>query len=413
MRPGVLFSSFILLVLFSSQASSQQNWDCEVFQAERETIIDPTSGARLVFVTRSPAEDTNLYFHQRSWLPDGSVLVFRTNRGGKQELFGYIEATGELFRLQRPGLALTGDTTAGRFSNSVFVLHDKQAFEWSIKVAGGTTGSPAPSHVTVSERPLGKLPADSDQVSGLTENSDGTALVFGFSSTGPMKFRIVSLDKRSGNSTQIAALDVAATHVQASWERPDLVMYASGGRVADRAKDVKPGEISARIWLADKSHSDPWPLYQQEEGELVTHECWWVGDQVTFCSGQLLKDGGEEAHVKVIDVQTGITRIIGAGAWWPNGHDYEISKRNWWHSSGAPSGKFVAGDNWHGDIGIFSGKTSRTRILTENHRTYGKGAHPHVGWNPLGTSVVFTSNRNGNPDVCIGYLPEEWLKSEW
>jgi len=81
---------------------------------------------------------------------------------------------------------------------------------------------------------------------------------------------------------------------------------------------------------------------------------------------------------------------------------------NWWHASGAPNGRWVAADNWHGHIGITDERSSHMRILTKNHRTYGGGEHPHVGWAPDSKSVEFTSHKHGNPDVCIAYLPEAW-----
>jgi hypothetical protein len=51
----------------------------------------------------------------------------------------------------------------------------------------------------------------------------------------------------------------------------------------------------------------------------------------------------------------------------------------------------VAADNWHGIIAIFDAKTTRMYILTIGHRTYGRGAHPHMGWNLESKSVEFTS----------------------
>jgi hypothetical protein len=56
--------------------------------------------------------------------------------------------------------------------------------------------------------------------------------------------------------------------------------------------------------------------------------------------------------------------------------------------------------------------TSHLRVLTKNHRIYGGGDHPHVGWAPDSKSVEFTSHKRGNPDVCILYLPpDEWNTS--
>ena len=71
-------------------------------------------------------------------------------------------------------------------------------------------------------------------------------------------------------------------------------------------------------------------------------------------------------------------------------------------------GRWVAADNWHGDIMLFEGKTSRPRLLTAGHRTYGKGEHPHVGWDRAGRQVVFTSHLLGSPDVCVATVPEAW-----
>lgn len=78
-------------------------------------------------------------------------------------------------------------------------------------------------------------------------------------------------------------------------------------------------------------------------------------------------------------------------------------------ASGARNGKWVATDNWHGRIAIIDIRTFHLRLLIANHRTYGKGEHPHVAWAPDSKSVEFTSNRYGNPDVVIAYLPmKQW-----
>ena len=57
---------------------------------------------------------------------------------------------------------------------------------------------------------------------------------------------------------------------------------------------------------------------------------------------------------------------------------------------------------------LVEGKTRRPRLLTAGHRTYGKGEHPHVGWDRAGRQVVFTSHLLGSPDVCVATVPEAW-----
>ena len=385
-----------------------ESWECEVYAPEREIVLDPASGAKLTFVTRSPARDANLYFHQRSWLPDSSMLFFHTDRAGRGEIFGYLETTGELVRLQKPGDRAIGHVSAGRFSNSLYMTRDKAVYEWSFDTGKPEEGKRTP--VTVMQRLVGRLPTDMTGSLGLTENSNGRALVVGFTCANG-KGRIVWMDRQTGSMKIVADNLNRASHIPASWTQPDLVMFASGD--GDRAKNIPEGKIHSRLMLADLSGRKPWPIYPQLEGELVTHECFWVGDQLTFCSGTEADGYAEQAHVKVLDLSTGQSRIVGAGAFWEGGKPEEIAKLNWWHASGAPNGRWVAGDNWHGDIAIFSARTSRTRMLTTGHRTYGSGPHPHVGWDPTGNKVLFDSNRRGNSDVVIGEIPAEWSREDW
>lgn len=410
---GMMWRLSLMTVLMSLTVPviAANHWSCQVYPCEAKTIVDATSGAKLVFVTSATSEDTNLYFHQRSWLPDESMLVFHRQSGGATCYWGYLEATGELIRLHEPGLNLGYEGSCSRHRNSLYVIQNGEIHEWLFRIETGTQGKP--STVSVEDKTIGKLPEDVVSTVGLNENSDGSGIMVGFSSKGPSSSRIILMDHQTGECKELTHLDDGISHIQASWVTPDLALFCRSSRVTDRAQLNAQGLVLARMWLADSSDREPWPLYPQLDGELVTHECWWVDNQVVFCCGMNKAGYAEEAHVKVIDIQSGIARIIGAGAWWPGGSPKEVSKRNWWHCAGGPSGKFVTADNWHGDIGIFSARTARTRLLTQNQRTYGEGLHPHVGWSPSGTRVVFTSNLHGNPDVVIGVLPEEWLTEEW
>ena len=115
-----------------------------------------------------------------------------------------------------------------------------------------------------------------------------------------------------------------------------------------------------------------------------------------------------QSHVKSLDIHTGQVRIVGSGAWWPEASPAEAAKLNWWHASGSSDGRWIAADNWHGDIMLFEGQTTRHHLLTSGHRTYGKGEHPHVGWDRKGEKVVFSSNMLGNWNVCVATIPKSW-----
>ena len=82
-------------LLLASIAAAQ--YAIPVLPPEHKKIADPQTGAQLIFLTTNPARDNNLYFHERSWLADGSVILFTSEReeGG---LLGYVVQTGELLR---------------------------------------------------------------------------------------------------------------------------------------------------------------------------------------------------------------------------------------------------------------------------------------------------------------------------
>ena len=413
-NPSFIFITLTLhAIVLGAPSYADRVWECDMFPVEHRVTSDETSQAKVVFVTSAENHDTNFYFHQRSWLADSSVLFFKRSFVDHWELFGYIERTGELFRVQKPEHHIQAEPTASNAANSLYVVHGNVLSEWTVSVS-----IPSPnrvrSEVRVREREVALLPTDGAGLSGISESSDGKGVIVGFFQEVSPRSRIVWVDRESGELKEIMATEDVIYHVQASWETAGLVMFSRVyAGTDDRAPLDFPDGSYSRLHAADLSEREPWPLYPQEAGELVTHENWWVNDQVTFFGGLQKEGNSEEAHMKVLDTRTGMTRILGAGAWWPGGTPMEVSNRNWWHGSGAPTGRFAAADNWHGKIGIFSAKTARTRILARGHRTYGKGEHPHPGWDPTGSKVVFTSNRYGNADVCIGYLPEKWLKTDW
>ncbi len=239
--------------------------------------------------------------------------------------------------------------------------------------------------------------------SGLSENSDATLVCFGYD-IGEHHYLAVA-DIKTGETRVVAEPVIPPGHLQFSWNRPDVLSF--NGRYGSDTAPLDPNEPAhSRIWYVNINIGIPLPAFYQKPGELATHECWWVNDQMTFIGGHR----PEEAHVKVIDLKTGDIRVIGAGAWWEGGNEKEVSKVNWWHSAGSPDGKWVVADNWHGVIALFNAKTTEMHILTDEHRTYGGGAHPHVGWDLYGKSVEFTTNKFGNPDVVIAQIPEEWFK---
>ena len=406
-RALVAVALFVLATIAGSYASSdrvERSWDCRVLPAEREITVDEVTGVTVVFVTTHDAADRNLYFHERSWLPDESMLVFVSERTGRAEPFGYVEATGELVQLGRSADPPGSGVTVSRYTSNLYLIKEGAVYDWAVDLVPSGVGGR--TKVTVGERRICRLPKGIRLKSSLNENADGRYLSVGFSRGNDETSEIVAIEKATGKIVTVTSVPWNISHVQFSWTDPEMVMFARYNPGGDRAPLTNSENRRSRFWFADFSDRPAWPGHWQRPGELVTHECWWVEGLVTFCGAYR----EEESHVKILDPRTGEVRIVGAGGWWADGAPFELSKRNWWHAAGDPRGNWVAADNWHGDIVLFDAKTTEERLVTQGHRTYGGGEHPHVGWAPNGDRVVFASNKKGNADVCIAVIPEIWQK---
>ncbi len=387
-----------VLIAWSSFAWAQP-YSLPVLPAEHKSTTDLKTGAEVTFLTTAPGHDTNLYFHERSWLNDSSMIIFMSDRasedGQGMGLMGYLTTTGELVVFKTPGGYLSGATAAVN-KPAVYALRGNDVVELTldIKPADSDTVS---STVTAAERVLCALPAHEGTTS-LNENCTGEWLAIGATRWEHMDGAgIVLINAASGKTRDLCKVGdppVFAWHVQWSHTDPNYLSFAG---------------LEPRLWVVDIRDGQPRNPYPQWPNELVTHEHWWVDDQIVFCGG-LHPAPTEESHVKTVNIHTGMVRIIGAGAWWPDGTDEEIAKQNFWHCAGSDDGRWVVADNWHGDLTLFEGKTTRPRLLTQGHRTYGIGDHPEMGWDRKGRQVVFASHQLGDVNVAVATIPEHYQK---
>ena len=372
----------------------ENEWKAEIYPAEHETITDSISGAKLIYITTDSSRDINFYFDWNCWFEDLSMMAFISWRTGKAELFGYVPLTGELVRLDpRETPAVSTQATVDLKTHDIYVRTDDAIYLWHVDLRFSDDSARLKA-VSVSEHKIASVPQGGKFFSALSQSADRKFISATIRSEEPDEQSIVAVNIQTGKIDTLLTWDNthSFSHVQFSKYNPYLLRFAHHPH---------------RMWIVDtRKPGQSTKIHLQEKGELVTHEDWWVDDQLTFCGGYL----AEESHVKIIDIHKQKTRIIGAGAWWEGGTPFELSRYNWWHASGAPNGRWVAADNWHGHIAIIDERSSHLRLLTKNHRTYGKVEveHPHVGWAPDSKSVEFTSHKRGNPDVCIAYLPEHW-----
>jgi len=355
----------------------------EVLPAEQRRAVDPQTGVELLFLTTHPARDLNLYFHERSFLADESLVLFISDRPGGG-LMGCILATGELVRLSTPAGPLTA-ATAARTGRRFYALRGRDVLEIGLSIS---TNPPGASRVAARERLVARLPAQWQPATSLIENADGSLLSVGAASQDGGR-AILTIDITSGHVRNVCSVEPGefAGHVQWSRSDPNLLSYA-GLKVRLNVVDVRSGEVTRP--------------YAQAPGELVTHESWWGRGEILFVGGHR----ENEWHVKTLDPRTGVARIVGAGSWWPGATPRELAKRNWWHAAASEDGAWVAADTFHGSIVLFDARTTRLVELTHGHRTYGGGEHPHVGWDRRGRRVVFASNFLGDWNVCLAAVPE-------
>jgi hypothetical protein len=413
----VLIRSIFLVLLAAALKAVAASYLLEVLPPEHKRMTDPRTGAELLFLTTDPEKDSNLYFHEYSWLADESVILFTSSRsnGG---LMGYVTATGELIRFHTPRGPL-GAATAAAKGNALFAVRGREIIEVKLVIQASSDPAARRSRATATERVLCALP-DGSPSTALNPSCDGKHVALGVTgfadkARGPTIFKI---NVKTGRLSEVCNLPLTpgyGGHVQWSRTNPNLISFAGGrGPTGDFAGPVHtstgPEDYAGRgqrLWVVDIRDGVPRNVYLAEEGELVTHESWWVNDQILFCGGRSPAPP-EVSHVKVLNIYTGEVRITGAGAWWPGAKPSDAARLNWWHVAGSANGRWIATDNWHGDIMLFEGKTTRPHLLTTGHRTYGGGEHPHVGWDRKGEKVVFASHLLGNLDVCVATIPKAW-----
>jgi hypothetical protein len=388
LKPRLFLVMLAALAIAGRVSAAALTYPLTVVPPEHKMMKDPITGAELVFVSAGPAKDHNLYFHQRSWLSDDSMVLFMSQRrdGG---LLGYLFATGELVRLVTLQGGL-GNATAARSGNRIFAARGRDIIELSLRIHASPDASKYRSLVTATERLVCTLPPGANLGGYLSENSDGTLLGLALRHADG-KQSVAVADIKTGLLREVCRYDFAG-HLQFSITNPNLLSVAG---------------LKDRLVVIDLARGgEPRSIHRQAPGEWVTHECWWIGDSLTFCGGYRDK----ESDVKVINAHTGEVRIVGAGAWvpWSGNGDDVLNRWNWWHAAGHESGRRIVADNWYGDIVVFDGHTTQMHRLTLGHRKYGGGIHPEPGWDRSGRRVVFNSQVLGGEHVCIATLPTNW-----
>jgi hypothetical protein len=378
----------LMLILWVAVPALATTWQAEVLPADHSVRIDSVTGVKLTFLTTKTRSE-NVYFSERSWLSDESMIIFYGVRG----LMGYLTATGELVVMKAPIGYVTSATCAAR-RPSIFCMRGGDLLELTPEVTLSTDPTKKPSTVKIHERLITTLPKSVQ----LNSSDDDEYIGVGVKTASGMSIRTIRI--RDGVTRELRAVPEGGggSHVAWSRSKSNLLTYAG-----------KPD----RLMLIDPAKGVPRSIYTKTPDELITHESWWIDDQILFC-GSVRPHGQDQSHVKVIDPKTGTVRIVGAGAWLPGISAADLAVHNWWHAAGSVDGRWIIADNWHGDLVLFEGTTTRPHWLTKGHRKYGSGWHPHAGWDRRGEKVIFASymltHVKNDVRVCIATIPEAMQK---
>ncbi len=445
----------LVLCLVVSAASAQIG---KRFPSERKEIIDPVTGARLVFLTSTPAGDSKIYQTHNQWTSDGEWLIFRSNRA-RNEALAVHEKTGEMVQVTEGGYI--GMLNIARKSMKLYFMRYPQR-DTARRTQDDTTRRRNPIPLQIVEVDLAKVFADSkvgkmksaenyQRICGTIpielEGGGDMALdadeewayfrvgknaaakqlpagtkpadSFGPRNMGAGPNGIAAMNVFTGEIKYVVSVPFQIGHIQSNpWMPGEIVFcWETGGKSPQRTWTVKHDGTGLR------------PLYPEADYEWVTHEAVIGKDEVAIAI---------MGHRKIGGVDTTGTGVGGANpgqdpAWGPSGtrekptglaivnlrtrESYIAgqtkSGSGLWHVSGSPDGRWAVGDDFARNIYLIDRHTNEMMLLSAGHKPTAAD-HPHPTMSDDGTKIQIQSamlSADGRSmNICIIYLPEEWLK---
>ncbi|MBL7743537.1 MAG: hypothetical protein JNN00_08715 [Chitinophagaceae bacterium] len=431
------------------------------FPSERKEIKDPITGARLVFLTSTQSGDSKIYQTHNQWTSDGEWLIFRSGRV-RGEAMAVNEKTGEMVEVTEGGY--TGMLNIARKSMKLYFM--RLAKNDTIPVTPGDTARRRVQRpVQIIEVDLAKLFADSkagtlkkadayQRICGTTPKelgaggdmaldgdeewayfrvglqeaakhlAPGTQIEknFGPRNMGAGPSGIAGMNIHTGEIKYVVSVPFQVGHIQTNpWMPGEIVFcWETGGKSPQRTWTVRSDGTGLR------------PLYPESEYEWVTHEAVISKDEVAIAI---------MGHRKIGKADTTGTGVGGANpgqdpAWGPSGtrekptglgivnlRTREIyiagqTKKGsgLWHVTGSADGRWAVGDDFARNIYLIDRHTNEMILLSAGHKPTAAD-HPHPTMSADGTKIqiqsAMLSADNRSMNICIIYLPEEWLKRKY
>ena len=436
--------SFIWGIFFMSSLTAQIGTR---FPSEKKEITDPVTGAKLTFLTTTPAGDSKIYQTHNQWTSDGNWVIFRSNRV-KGEAMAVNEKTGIIVQVSEGGF--TGMLNVARKSMKLYFMRNTPREAGAPRFGGA---------VQVIEVDLAKLFADSEsgklkeasvyqRICGITPEEmgaggdmaldgdeewvyfrvgreeaskhlpKGTKIEENF---GPRKMGagpagIGKMNLKTGECGFVVSVPFQVGHIQTNpWVPGEIVFCWETG-----------GKAPQRTWTVNADGSGLRALYPESEYEWVTHEAIITKDEVAIAImghrkvGTPVQSADPKNPGQEVDWGPSGTREKPTGLGIVNLRTREMkiagqtdSGSGLWHVHGSPDGRFAAGDDFSRGIYLIDRRTGEMMLLSTGHKMTAAD-HPHPTFSDDGKKIeiqsAMLSDDNRSMNICIIHLPDSWLK---
>jgi oligogalacturonide lyase len=363
----------------------------KIYPDEHKVLKAEESGFEVLQLTTHAADDSGLYFTNRSFVPDENGLVFTSKRTGAWNLF-YMNLKTFTFVQLTDSKQISGTGAEVCAATREVFYRDGQ----SIKAV----------HLkTLVERTLTTIPPGYSLGSAVSVTASGKALAFSISENIKLttKTNVIYSDmderfaKRPWSAVWTGRADGSGWHEiarQKKWishtlispQNPDLILYCHEGRW---------NQVEQRLWLVNADGSNNRRLRPEEKPEIaIGHEFWFddgihVGYQVRYPKGKPM--------IGVADTRDGSYR------------EYPVPFSDS-HMQASHHGDLFIGDGtdkqpflslYRLEAGMLTGR----HIFRHGSSFSQQHWHPHPAFSPDDAYVLFTSCRAGNGDVYLIKLP--------
>ncbi|MFK7922440.1 MAG: hypothetical protein AB8H47_10815 [Bacteroidia bacterium] len=441
---------FTVLIMGLATCLSAQGQIGKRFPSERKVVIDPVTGAELIFLTSTPQRDSKIYQTHNQWTSDGQWLIFRSSRV-KGEAMAVNEKSGDIVQVTEGGYS--GMLNIARKSMRLFFMRpasdgdgDQATEVVQVDLAKLFEDSKQGRLKLASEyqKVCGVIPAEMGAGGDMALDADekwvwfrvgkneaakhlpeGTKIEdnFGPRNMGAGPGGLAGMNVITGEIKHVVSVPFRVGHVQCNpWVSGQIVFCWETG-----------GKAPQRTWIVNSDGTGLRPLYPESPYEWVTHEAIITPTEVAIAimghrtipsveaedrqapTGVKGANPGQETEwgpcgtrekptgLGIVNIETREMLIVGQTK----------EGSGLWHVTGSPDGRFAVGDDFARNIYLIDRHTGEMILLSAGHKTTAAD-HPHPSFNADGTKIqiqsAMLSEDGRSMNICVVPLPESWLK---